>query len=88
MNCVCNVQLDTQLWSNTMMKAALLILTVSISTGVIANSEFTQLDTNNDGAISLSESKANPSVMAQFKDLDTDNNGRLSKSEYSHFVKK
>ncbi|WP_234401359.1 EF-hand domain-containing protein [Pseudoalteromonas sp. T1lg23B] len=50
-----------------------------------ASEVFTTLDADKDGAISLSESKALPSLMAQFKDLDTDANGSLSAEEFANF---
>ncbi|MCF6437226.1 MULTISPECIES: calmodulin [Pseudoalteromonas] len=62
-------------------------LTVLGSMSLLANagSSFDMLDTDGNGAISLSESKALPKLMAQFKDLDTDGNGELSQSEYEKF---
>ncbi|OHU94588.1 hypothetical protein BIW53_16140 [Pseudoalteromonas byunsanensis] len=55
------------------------------STTARASEVFTTLDADKDGAISLSESKALPSLMAHFKDLDTDANGSLSAEEFANF---
>ncbi|WP_105169866.1 calmodulin [Pseudoalteromonas sp. T1lg23B] len=65
--------------------ATSLTLISSVSLLAQAGSSFDRLDTDGNGAISLSESKALPKLMAQFKDLDTDGNGELSKSEYEKF---
>ncbi|MEI5637936.1 MULTISPECIES: EF-hand domain-containing protein [unclassified Pseudoalteromonas] len=55
------------------------------SLGAHATSTFDQYDSDGDGYISLSESKANPKLMAQFKDLDADQDGQLSPEEFAQF---
>lgn len=61
------------------------ITTSLVSASSFATSIFSEYDTDGNGAISLSESAANPQLMAQFKDLDTDQNGELSEAEFAKF---
>ncbi|MCF2910527.1 EF-hand domain-containing protein [Pseudoalteromonas sp. DL2-H2.2] len=68
----------------SMTMIAALGLTV-LATGAIAGGDFEKYDTDGDGTISLSESKANPRLMGQFKDLDSNGDSLLSKSEFSGF---
>ena len=43
---------------------------------------FNQLDKNNDGYISRTESLGNPTLAKKFKDADKNGDGKLSRSEY------
>lgn len=43
---------------------------------------FTQLDRNNDGALSRSEAARNPYLVKRFKEADHDGDGKLSRFEY------
>ncbi|MFC3031610.1 EF-hand domain-containing protein [Pseudoalteromonas fenneropenaei] len=70
--------------TKTLVAAAGLTLALT-SQMSMAQSEFEKYDVDGNGAISLSESKANPVLMAQFKDLDVDNSGELSEAEFANF---
>ncbi|WP_261591531.1 EF-hand domain-containing protein [Pseudoalteromonas holothuriae] len=60
-------------------------LAVSVSAAAQAGDTFSTLDTDNNGSISLAESKVLPALMAKFKELDTDGNGELSAQEFASF---
>ncbi|HEU0202511.1 MAG TPA: EF-hand domain-containing protein, partial [Burkholderiaceae bacterium] len=44
--------------------------------------DFSALDTDNDGSISMTEAAGDASLKAKFKALDKDNDGKLSRTEY------
>lgn len=43
---------------------------------------FNELDRNNDGALSLSESRGNPELAQRFKQVDENGDGKLTRMEY------
>lgn len=48
--------------------------------------EFTALDTNLDGFVSLDEAGSNESLMKQFAKLDADKSGDLTSDEFSKYT--
>lgn len=45
--------------------------------------EFSELDTNRDGAVSKKELRAHQDLVAHFQDADVDRDGLLTRSEFS-----
>lgn len=43
---------------------------------------FNELDRNNDGSLSLSESRGNPELAQRFKQVDENGDGKVSRMEY------
>ncbi|KXI27725.1 EF-hand domain-containing protein [Paraglaciecola hydrolytica] len=69
-----------------MKKLLILGLCALASTAVLADEAlFTQLDTDSDGFISISESVADSDVSAKFAELDTNVDGYLSAEEFANY---
>lgn len=69
---------------NTFSKTiALAAITCSSSVFAFEALDFSTLDANDDGVISLVEAKEDSELFNQFVKRDTDQNGELSKEEYS-----
>lgn len=79
--------------SENIMRAFIVLLTLLLCTGALAQgdptalpgprSDFVALDRNRDGYISKVEALANQEVQKRFASFDIDRDGRLSESEYA-----
>jgi len=63
------------------MTTTLAIITLAASSAAFA-ADFSALDTDGNGAISVEEAAVDASIAAQFEQLDTDDNGELSQAEF------
>ncbi|MCF2948988.1 EF-hand domain-containing protein [Paraglaciecola aquimarina] len=74
------------------MTKVLIVLTASLFSLAITAQQpednFSKLDTNNDGLISIDEAKSDPTLAQVFTELDTDEDGYLSKDELAELGKK
>lgn len=68
---------------NKTSKAIALIGLVSASSAFAMDLEFSNVDLDSDGAISMEEAAQYPELMQQFKDLDSNKDGQLSEQEFA-----
>jgi Ca2+-binding EF-hand superfamily protein len=58
----------------------------SIAVSVQAQSEFSEVDTDGDGFITVEESAVMPELETAFGDFDQDNDGKLDEDEYTQYI--
>lgn len=63
------------------MTSTLALITLAASSAAFA-ADFSTLDADGNGAISVQEASVDAALMEQFDKLDTDGNGELSKAEF------
>ncbi|NCP64162.1 MAG: hypothetical protein GW763_04220 [Paraglaciecola sp.] len=68
------------------MKNLILVLSILLTTTAVMADEdkFSQLDTDEDGLISIEEAAADASLAAVFTELDADKDGYLTPAEYAN----
>jgi len=67
-------------------KSFLVLLFGGIAGSVYAQSEFSELDADSDGFVTVEESAIDPKLEAAFGDFDQDNDGKLNEDEYTQYV--
>lgn len=66
----------------TLISSLVLVSGMAIAGDDAQKKEFSQLDTDRDGAITAAEAASDKRVMASFNEADTNRDGYLTKEEY------